>query len=70
MTDTTNYSDLLTQEEVAEKLHLAKCTVHSMVSRGTLPCVSTRFGNLVPVEAVDEYAKTRLGKYGPAKPQK
>ena len=70
MTDTTNYSDLLTQKEVAESLRLQPCTVHSMVSRGTLACVATRFGNLVPIEEVERYKKEHLGHLGRPKEKK
>ncbi len=60
----TDYENLLTVAEAAARLGLAASTVASMVSRGTLSTVETRFGKLIPVDVVAEYESTRRGKFG------
>jgi hypothetical protein len=55
---------LLTVTETARELHLAVSSVQSMVSRGTLKTVDTRFGKLITVESVEEYKRHRLGRPG------
>jgi hypothetical protein len=59
-----DYDTLLTAREAARELNLAVSSVQSMVSRGTLQTVETRFGNLITVESVDAYRNLRLGKPG------
>jgi hypothetical protein len=63
-THNTDYTELLTVREAAEELQLAACTVASMVSRGTLSTVQTRFGRLITVQSVVEYRSQHRGKPG------
>lgn len=59
-----NFDELYTVKEAAKELRLAASTVASMVSRGTLATVETRFGKLITLESVKDYATERLGKPG------
>jgi len=62
--DQYDLSQLYTVAEASQKLGLAMSSIASMVSRGTLQTVETRFGNLITVESVDAYRNLRLGKPG------
>ena len=67
-TDTKiDFSKLLTIQEAAPELELARSTVQSMVSRNLIDTVETRLGRLIPSEAVTEYMRERRGKVGPKK---
>lgn len=59
-----NLDTLMTKAEAAEALGLSLSTVQSLVSRGDIATTQTRFGKLIPAEAVEEYRATRLGKRG------
>ena len=55
---------LLTPEEVAEALHIGRCTVYDLIRTNQLR--SFKIGKLrrIPVEAVHEFAKRLLTKHG------
>ena len=55
---------LLTVPKVAARLGLDVSTVASIVSRGELETVQTRFGRLITDDSVNAYRETRLGKRG------
>jgi excisionase family DNA binding protein len=53
---------LLTAEEVAEALHVGRCTVYDLIRSGQLQ--SFKIGKLrrIPVDAVHEFAKRMLAE--------
>jgi excisionase family DNA binding protein len=55
---------LLTAEEVAEALHIGRCTVYDLIRSGHLR--SFKIGKLrrIPVDAVHEYARRMLDEEG------
>lgn len=59
-----NFDELYTVHEAATELRLAASTVASMVSRGTLETVETRFGKLITIASLQNYAAERRGKPG------
>lgn len=59
-----DFDQLYTVQEAAKELQLAASTVASMVSRGTLETVETRFGKLITLASVEAYAAERRGKPG------
>ena len=59
-----NFDELYTVQEAAKELRLAASTVASMVSRGTLETVETRFGKLITIASLQNYAAERRGKPG------
>jgi excisionase family DNA binding protein len=59
-----NLDLLYTVREAAGELRLAASTVASMVSRGTLETIDTRFGRLITKDSVDSYRTKSLGKPG------
>jgi excisionase family DNA binding protein len=58
--NTTVERVLLTPEEVAEALHVGRCTVYDLIRTGQLP--SGKIGKLrrIPADAVREFAKRLL----------
>ena len=57
---------LLTPEEVAEALHVGRCTVYDLIRTNQLQ--SFKIGKLrrIPVDAVHEFAKRMLAEGGDA----
>lgn len=57
---------LLTPEEVAEALHVGRCTVYDLIRTNQLQ--SFKIGKLrrIPVDAVHEFAKRMLAESGDA----
>jgi excisionase family DNA binding protein len=57
---------LLTPEEVAEALHVGRCTVYDLIRTNQLQ--SFKIGKLrrIPVDAVYEFAKRMLAESGDA----
>ena len=55
---------LLTAEEVAEALHIGRCTVYDLIRSGRLR--SFKIGKLrrIPVDAVHEFARRMLDEEG------
>ena len=55
---------LLTAEEVAEALHIGRCTVYDLIRTGQLQ--SFKIGKLrrIPVDAVHDYARRMLAAAG------
>lgn len=55
---------LLSPEEVAEALHVGRCTVYDLIRTGQLP--SGKIGKLrrIPVDAVREFARRMLDERG------
>lgn len=49
----------MTTEEVAKRLEITSGRVRQLVAAGTLPHEKVGNSNLVPVEAVEEYARNR-----------